>query len=390
MDGVCEVNVNLASERATVRTTGGISDETLAEVVHAAGYELSPIPERGAPAAPSGRSPAMIRLIIAAALSIPLMALAMAPIAHGVALGWVEAALAAAVTFGAGFPFFKKSWADLRQRSASMDSLIALGSATAFFYSLYVLVQDRAGHALYFETAGMIVTLILLGRFLEDRAKRAAGDAIRALAELAPDTARVVRHGEEARVPVEDLRVGDMVRVGAHERVPIDGEIVEGEAWVDESMITGESRPVHRETGQAVTGGTVNGKSAFALRVSRVGADTALARIVELVEEAQGSKAPAQRLADQVSAVFVPVVMLIALGTFLAWRFALGASFEPALLTAVSVLVIACPCALGLATPTAIMVGTGLAATRGSSSVTRRRSSAYTASTRWSSTRRAR
>jgi Cu+-exporting ATPase len=297
------------------------------------------------------------------------MVLAMTPAGSGLGGAIAQAVLSAAITFGAGAPFFRKSLGDLARLEASMDSLIALGSTTAYGYSLYALASSGGhaahGHGLYFETAGMIVTLILLGRWLEDRAKRAAGDAIRALAELVPDTARVVRHGAEAVVAVDELRLGDVVRIGAHERVPIDGELIEGEAWLDESMLTGESSPQRRGVGGTATGGTLNGGSAFALRVTAVGADTALARIVNLVEHAQGSKAAVQRLADRVSAVFVPVVIVLSIATFALWRVVLDVGLEPSILTAVSVLVIACPCALGLATPTAVMVGTGLAARRG-------------------------
>ncbi len=365
LDGVCEVSVNLASEKATVHARRGLEPSALQRAVAESGYALVPLPERRAPAAPR-RSGAAIRLALAVTLSVPLMILAMTPLGASAAGAWAQAALAAVVTFGCGYPFFLKALADLRQRSASMDSLVALGAGASFGYSLYA-IGGSSGHGahVYFETAAMIVTLILLGRWLEERAKRAASDAIRALAELAPDTARVVRHGEEAVVDVGELRVGDLVRVGANERVPIDGEIEEGEAWIDESMLTGESQPVHRAPGESVAGGTLNGRTAFALRVSRVGEDTALARILRVVEDAQASKAPAQRLADRVSAIFVPAVMAIATATFLIWHLALGAALEPSLLTAVSVLVIACPCALGLATPTAMMVGTGLAAQRG-------------------------
>lgn len=365
LDGVCDVSVNLASEKATIRAQPGVAPDALQQAVAQSGYALVPLPERRAPARPR-RSGAAIRLAVAATLSIPLMILAMTPLGASTVGAWSQAALAAVVTFGCGYPFFLKALADLRQRAASMDSLVALGAGAAFGYSLYA-IAGSSGHGahVYFETAAMIVTLILLGRWLEERAKRSAGDAIRALAELAPLTARVVRHGEEAVVDVDELRVGDLVRVGANDRVPIDGVIEEGEAWVDESMLTGESQPVHRAPGEGVAGGTLNGRTAFAMRVSRVGEDTALARILRVVEDAQASKAPAQRLADRVSAVFVPAVMAVAAATFLVWHFALGASFEPALLTAVSVLVIACPCALGLATPTAMMVGTGLAAQRG-------------------------
>ena len=367
LDGVVGVSVNLASEKAIVHTRPEVDDARLVEAVSKAGYELRPITPSTRRDEARGASGAALRLGVAIALSVPLMVLAMTPLFPGAEGRWTQAVLALSVTFGAGAPFFRKAFADLRALSASMDSLIALGAGTAFFYSAYALLAHggAAGAHLYFETAGMIVTLILLGRWLEDRAKRSAGDAIRALAGLAPDVARVVRHGAEAEIPTAELRLGDLVRVGANERVPIDGEVMEGEAWVDESMLTGESEPVHRGVGEEVVGGSLNGRTAFALTVRAIGEDTALARIVRLVEQAQGSKAPAQRLADRVSAIFVPSVMAIALGTFLVWHFALGAELEPALLTAVSVLVIACPCALGLATPTAIMVGTGLAAKRG-------------------------
>ncbi|HEY8427715.1 MAG TPA: heavy metal translocating P-type ATPase [Sandaracinaceae bacterium] len=365
VDGVLEVSVNLASEKATVRARSDVAPEALARAVEESGYRLVPIPERRARPAPA-RARGGGRLALAAALALPLMVLAMTPLGATRAGGFAQAAIAAIVTFGCGRAFFAKALSDLRRFSASMDGLIALGAGTAFAYSLYALWRSHGhGAHLYFETAAMIVTLILLGRWLEERARHAAGDAIRALAELAPDVARVVRHGEEATIPTEELRVGDLVRVGAHERVPIDGVVEEGEAWIDESMLTGESAPVLRGPGDPVTGGTLNGRTAFAMRVTRVGEDTALARILRIVEDAQASKAPAQRLADRVSAVFVPAVIAVAAATFVVWYAALGAAIEPALLTAVSVLVIACPCALGLATPTAIMVGTGLAAQRG-------------------------
>ena len=365
-EGVIEASVNLASEKVSLRVADTVTAERLKQVVASAGYALVDLPEASAPPRPAPPWPA-VRLVTAIVLSSPLMLVSMWPGLHGPSWGALQAVLAGLVTFGAGAPFFKKTLADLRHLSPSMDSLIAIGSFAAYGYSLYALVHG-GGHAhLYFETAAMIVTLILLGRWLEDRAKRRAGDAIAALASLRPDTARVERHGAEAVVAVSELRVGDRVRVGAHERVPIDGELVEGEAWLDESMLTGESAPVRRGVGDAVTGGSLNGRTPFALRVTRVGKDTTLARIVALVEQAQGSKAEVQRLADRVSAVFVLVAIVIAISivTMLAWYLLLGASLESSLLTAVSVLVIACPCALGLATPTAVMVGTGLAARHG-------------------------
>ncbi|MFK7985728.1 MAG: heavy metal translocating P-type ATPase, partial [Sandaracinaceae bacterium] len=360
LDGVTAVSVDIASERALVHTA--LDDAVLENTVERAGFRLAPLPDPRTDA-PTDRA-AQARLMLAVGVSVPLMVIAMVPVLPATVSGWVQAGLAAVVTFVAGAPFFAKSWADLRTLSASMDSLVALGALSAFAYSSAQLLSGHPAH-LYFETAGMIVTLILVGRFLEARAKRHAGDAIRALARLRPATARRVDNRGEVTVPAEALKTGDRVRVGAHERIPADGRLVEGTAWVDESMITGESRAVAKPVGAELAGGTLNGAGAFTFEVTRVGEDSTLARIIAMVEAAQASKPPAQQLADRVSAVFVPVVMLIATTTFLVWFFGLGASFEGALLHAVSVLVIACPCALGLATPTAVMVAAGAAAQRG-------------------------
>jgi Cu+-exporting ATPase len=245
-----------------------------------------------------------------------------------------------------------------------MDTLIAMGSSAAYFYSIALMVSGMAGHV-YFETAAMIITLILVGKFLEARAKGQTSTAIKALMGLQARTARVLRGGAEQDVPVEEVRQGDIVIVRPGEKVPVDGIITSGRSSLDESMVTGESLPVAKAKGDTVIGATINKSGSFQFRATRVGKETALAQIIRLVREAQGSRAPVQRLVDKVASVFVPVVIGIALVTFLAWFFIGGVGFTPALIFAVAVLVIACPCALGLATPTAIMVGTGTGAEHG-------------------------
>jgi Cu+-exporting ATPase len=302
-------------------------------------------------------------------LSLPLMLVAMVPALQFQGHAWVQAVLAALVTFGAGAPFFLGAARSLRHATATMDTLVATGAGAAYAWSLAVLLRGdahaQAGHAhLYFETAAMIVTLVLVGKWLEARARRQAGESLRALARLQPATARVVRDGVEMERPIAEVVPGDVVRVRADERIPIDGIVRDGRASVDESLVTGESVPVARGPGDAVIGGTLALSAPLEVEATHTGADATLARIVRLVADAQGSRAPVQRLADRVSAVFVPVVVGVALATLAGWLLA-GATLDEALLTAVSVLVIACPCALGLATPTAILVGTGLAARRG-------------------------
>ena len=286
----------------------------------------------------------------------------------------VEMALTTIVVFVCGWQFFATAGRLARHLAANMDTLIALGAAAAYGYSVYTLavaVAEQgplAAHPpLYFETAAIIVTLILLGRWLEARAKGQASAAIKTLMGLQPKTAQLLRDGEPVAVPIASVRVGDVVLVRPGEQVPVDGEVVSGESRVDEAMLTGESMTVSKRAGDEVAGATLNGQGTLTVRATRVGADTALAQIVRLVEQAQGSKAPIERLADRVAAIFVPAVLVIAALTFLAWL-VLGpdaGEVTTPLLTAVTVLVIACPCALGLATPTAIMVGTGRGAEQG-------------------------
>ena len=271
--------------------------------------------------------------------------------------------LATPVQFYSGRAFYVHAWKALKARTANMDTLIALGSSAAYFYSVWVLLFGIAGHV-YFETAALIITLILVGKYLEARAKSQTGAAIRTLIGLQAKTARVLRGGVETEVPLAAVRVGDIVAVRPGEKVPVDGVLTSGQSTLDESMLTGESMPVQKRAGDNVTGATLNKTGAFQFRATRVGKHTALAQIVRMVQDAQGSKAPVQRLVDRISAVFVPVVIGIALVTFAAWFVATG-NFTQALIFAVAVLVIACPCALGLATPTAIMVGTGTGAEHG-------------------------
>lgn len=384
VDGVQAVAVNLATESATVQ--GSVVPAAVIGAVAAAGYGAA---ERRAelPAATTDHPEHEIdtpraaayaqsqrRLFIAAALlSAPVLALSMFMLRFpGSAL--VEMALTTIVVFVCGWQFFATAGRLARHLAANMDTLIALGAAAAYGYSVYTLavaISEQgplAAHPpLYFETAAIIVTLILLGRWLEARAKGRAGAAIKALMGLQPKTAQLLRDGEPVEVPIASVRVGDVVLVRPGEQVPVDGEVVSGESRVDEAMLTGESMTVTKREGDEVAGATLNGQGALTVRATRVGADTALAQIVRLVEQAQGSKAPIERLADRVSAIFVPAVLVIAALTFLAWL-VLGpdaGEVTTPLLTAVTVLVIACPCALGLATPTAIMVGTGRGAEQG-------------------------
>ena len=283
---------------------------------------------------------------------------------------WIEFLLATPVLFYAGWRFFRTGWAELRHLSPGMNSLVMLGTSAAYFYSLLALLVPQifpAGTATtYFEAAGVIVTLILLGRFLEAIAKGRTSQAIKRLMQLQVKTARVVRDGAEMEIPIEEVVAGDIVHVRPGERVPVDGVVTEGASYVDESMLTGEPVPVEKHAGAEVVGSTINKTGAFSFRATRVGADTVLSQIIKLIEEAQTSKPPIQQMADKVAAVFVPAVIAAAAITFLVWLvFGPSPALSFAFVTAVSVLLIACPCAMGLATPTAIMVGTGKGAEMG-------------------------
>ncbi len=362
--GVTDARVNLATARASLVCPASVSDETLVAAIARAGYGARP--HTKIPTVDAGHSErvASVRLVIAVVLSLPLMVLSMHmhPSVLSVTISWI---LATVVTLGAGAGLHIAAARALRHGSATMDTLVSVGSLSAYGFSAVTVLAHGTHGDTYFDAAGMIVTLVLLGRWLEARARRRTGDALRALADLSPRVARVIRAEGIVEIPLEDLGVGDKVQVRAHERIPADGEVLKGESAVDESMLTGEAMPVAKVVGDAVTGGTINGPGALELRATRVGTEAALGQIMRMVEQAQGSKAPVQRLADRVAAVFVPVVMGVALVTFGVWWLAMGATPGEALRVAVSVLVIACPCALGLATPTAVIVGTGSAASAG-------------------------
>ncbi len=388
LPGVLGASVNLATQAATVDyLPDTVSPERIAQTIREAGYEPAQ-QDRGqgqtadATQARQARELASLRrdLLFAAAFALPLFLLSMGPmllpghamhgLASGTVGGWAQLLLATPVLFWAGRRFLTSGWMELRHLAPGMNSLVMLGSTAAYGYSLVALVAPGlfpAGTAnLYFEASAVIVTLILLGRYLEALAKGRTSQAIRGLLRLQPKTARVVRAEAETEIPVEAVVPGDLIALRPGERVPVDGTLTEGESRVDESMISGEAMPVRKGPGDPVVGGTLNQTGAFRYRATRVGADTVLAQIVRLVEDAQAGKPPIQRVADRIAAVFVPLVMATAGLTFLAWLWLGPApSLSYAFVAAVSVLLIACPCAMGLATPTAIMVGTGRGASLG-------------------------
>ncbi len=361
--GVASAEVNLATETATVALAQGASPEALVAAVRDAGYEAQLAPRAAAPAHDRTWWP----VAAAAALTAPLM-LPMLGALYGadwMLPGWIQLALATPVQFWLGARFYRAGWKALRARTGNMDLLVALGTSAAYGLSVYMLWLhwEHEPH-LYFEASAAVITLVLLGKWLEGRAKRQTTEAIRALQALRPETARVRRGGAEVELRVDELRLGDEVVVRPGERIAADGTVIEGRTHADESMLTGESLPVAKAPGDKVTGGAVNAEGLIVVRVSAVGAQSVLARIIELVEHAQSKKAPIEKLVDRVSAVFVPTVIGLALATLVGWGISTG-DWQAGLLNAVAVLVIACPCALGLATPTAIIAGTGVAAPHG-------------------------
>jgi Cu+-exporting ATPase len=373
MPGVRSVSVNLATEMARVESAAPLSFAALAEVVERAGYHAAP-----PPAKPESAAVAMAHsgndgraVVFAALLSLPLLGPMLLDFfgVHAMLDGRLQFLLATPVQFWLGARFYRAGWKAARAGSGNMDLLVALGTSAAYGLSVYQLLAgghlDAMGApVLYFEASAVVITLVLLGKWLEARAKRQTTAAIRALQVLRPESARVRRGGQDLEMPIEQVALDDLVVIRPGERVAVDGVVVEGSSQLDESLISGESLPVARQVGERVTGGSINGDGLLLVRTSAVGAETTLARIIRLVEDAQAAKAPIQRLVDQVSAVFVPVVLVLALLTFLAW-WLLGGDAELAIINAVAVLVIACPCALGLATPAAIMAGTGVAARYG-------------------------
>ena len=372
--GVDEAHVNLATNRAVVRFDPDlVSVDDLVAAVAKTGYGLAPVePEvdesadlRGPNAATDEAAAQrgwLRRLIVAWPLALIVMALSMLYM-HDEWARWWAFGLTVPVQFWAGWPFLHQAAVRARTFSANMDTLIAIGTLAAFTYSAYQVAFTHPHTDHYFDTAAVIIAFLLLGRYFEARAKGRASGAIRKLLELGAKEARVVVGGEERTVPVSQVRVGDLVRVRPGEKVPVDGEVLEGASAVDESMLTGESVPVDKSVGDLVAGATLNREGVLTVRATAVGSATALAQIVRLVEEAQGSQAPVQRLADRVAGVFVPVVLLLAAATWAGWWIAGDAT--KGLVSAVAVLIIACPCALGLATPTAILVGTGRGASMG-------------------------
>ncbi|WP_448207067.1 heavy metal translocating P-type ATPase [Azospirillum sp. sgz302134] len=371
--GVESAAVNLATERAHVTAYAGSVDAArLAEAIEMTGFTAAPVVEDGAPAeeqqAQDRSRRELHHVLIAAALSAPLVLGMLGDLVglHLMLPPWVQLALATPVQFWLGWRFYRAGWKAVRAGSGNMDLLVALGTSAAWGLSVYLMLTAHPGHTphLYFEASAVLITFVLLGKWLEARAKGQTAAAIRALMSLRPDTARLRRNGAEVEVPIAQVRVGDVVVVRPGERIPVDGRVVEGAGSVDESMLTGESLPVEKAPDSRVTGGSINVDGLLVVETVAVGSETMLAKIVRMVEGAQASKAPIQRLVDRVSAVFVPVVLVIAAVTFAAWWATTGDA-ELAIITAVSVLVIACPCALGLATPTSIMVGTGAAARHG-------------------------
>ncbi len=399
MEGVLSASVSYASEKARVKYIPTIiSQAEIRRAVSAAGFEALELGGEAEDAEAKARQREIDTqrrlLIIGLIFTLPLFILSMGSMTENVRLlpdfffvddmghggmtmtqpwfNWILLALATPVQFYVGWQYYVGAFKALRNVSANMDVLIALGTSAAYFYSLPITFGWLAGHV-YLETAAVIITLIKLGKFLEARAKGRTSEAIKKLVGLRAKTARVVRDGVEAEIAVDEVRVGDVVLVRPGEKIPVDGVVVEGRSTVDESMLTGESLPVEKKPGDALIGATINKQGMLKFEATKVGKETALAQIVRLVEEAQGSKAPIQKLADQVSGVFVPIVIVIAALTFIGWYFfgpampvnADVSPFTRALINMVAVLVIACPCALGLATPTAIMVGTGKGAEMG-------------------------
>lgn len=371
--GVLDASVNLATETARVRLRAAASGEPdvatralLHRAVLNAGYEPRPAtpPNEPEPSPWAGFAPVALGLLLCTPLVVPMLAMAWG--AHLMLPAWVQAVLGTLVQFTLGLRFYRGAWHALKNKTATMDVLVALGTSAGWALSLWLWWQAAPGVEphLYFEGSAVVITMVLLGKWLESRAKRQMGAAIRALHALKPEQAHLVREGIETDIPVTDLLVGDVVSIRPGERCPADGKLLSGRTHMDESMLTGEALPVPKQVGEALTGGAINGTGHVQMTVTAVGAQTVLAHIIALVEDAQAAKAPIQRLVDQVASVFVPTVLFLALGTLMAWWLT-GHSFEVALIHAVAVLVIACPCALGLATPVAIMAGTGVAAKHG-------------------------
>ncbi len=382
-EGVLEANVNFASEKALVTyAPGAVTRADLVAAVRQAGYDVVEAqPDEAIEDAEAAAREAEVhhqqrRFVIGLIFSLPLFLFSMSRDlgflghwAHDLWVNWLFLLLASPVQFYVGWDYYVGAYKSLRNGSANMDVLVAMGSSVAYLYSVAVLIAQSVGSNawgdhVYFETSAVIITLIVLGKLLEARAKGRTSEAIKKLIGLQAKTARVIRNGEERDIAIADVMQGDVIVVRPGEKIPVDGVVVRGRSAVDESMITGESLPVDKTVGDAVIGATINKQGLLQFEATKVGRETALAQIIRLVEQAQGSRAPIQRLVDQVSAYFVPMVIGLAALTFILWLIT-GAGFTPALLRLIAVLVIACPCAMGLATPTSIMVGVGKGAENG-------------------------
>jgi len=374
VEGVTSAAVNLATEKAIIEyIPGNTNIEQIMAAVKKVGYDARVVGDSNDDYERSAREKEyktqVRKFTVGAILSVFFLIQMISDFAMEYGNGmffhmspWVQFLLATPVQFYVGGHYYRDAFNAVRGGSANMAVLVVLGTSAAYFYSLIVTILGT-GQFLYYEAAAIVMTLIVLGKLLETRAKGQTSEAIKTLMGLQAKTAKVLRNGEELDIPLEEVQTGDLIFVRAGEKVPVDGEIIEGNTTVDESMLTGESMPVTKGKGDTVIGATVNKHGAFTFKATKVGKDTALAQIIKLVEEAQGSKAPIQKLADKISGIFVPIVILIALGTFAITYFLAG--FTPALVSTIAVLVIACPCALGLATPTAVMVGTGKGAENG-------------------------
>jgi P-type Cu+ transporter len=371
--GVKEANVNYSTAKATVTyDEAATNDNNLISLIAKKGYGAALSEGKTDFAKQEEAQKKELRehrnlFLLGLVFTVPIFIISMVFMWLGIMIpyeGYILFVLATPVQFIVGWQFYKGMWSALKNKTANMDTLIAIGTSAAYFFSLHTIIFNPMGSE-YFETAAIIITLVVLGKWLEAIAKGRTSDAIKKLMNLSPQIANVLRHGKEITVKVDEVIEGDTIIVKPGEKIPVDGKIIEGSSSVDESMITGESIPAEKKTGDIVTGGTINKHGSFTFKATKVGENTTLARIIRLIEEAQGKKAPIQRLADEISSYFVPVVVVISIITFIAWYFVFDAGISFALITSVAVLVIACPCALGLATPTAIMVGSGMGAQKG-------------------------
>ena len=366
-DGVVKSNVNLTTNKATIQyNENKLTPDTLISVVKSKGYgaNLNTGKTNNSENEKKEIKNLKNKFIFSLILTIPVFVLSMFFTINQIPFqNYIIWLLATPIQFIVAGQMYKSAFTALKVKTANMDTLIVLGTSAAYFFSVYILFTN--GMHLYFEASAVLITIVILGRLLEAKAKQRTSDAIKALIELKPKIATVIRNNIEIKIPVDEVIEGDVIIVKPGEKIPVDGKVIEGSSTVDESMVTGESISIEKITGDNVIGGTINKFGTLSFVATRVGSNTTLARIIKLIEDAQGSKAPIQRFADNISSYFVPIILLIAITTFLIWYFLVGAGFNFALLTSIAVLVIACPCALGLATPTAIMVGTGKGAKEG-------------------------